>query len=721
MGVQDNSTNTGLSNSSRLFRTLIKQAFTHVSAQVGIYQQDCRLVWANDHFTKTFINRLNNAPRSCLNHLHAENEHCPDYVIRKTAETGIIQHSMFKVTDTTGTVWYYNSHTFPMYDRTNALTHIVEISWDISQDVARDAILCEHSALLSNLADMSLDAILVINKDGLITFWNKGAGKMLGYGFDEALHKPFRMIFPKTEEAERDINLMKQLLHVQDYLKNFETVLQKKDGQSVQVEITRAVMDTERRDDMGSYWIIRDISARKNIEYLFRQTIEELAKLHEISQLLHRSTSEEEIYEIMLVSVTAGEGLKFNRAFLLMVKYETQQLEGKLAIGPANPEEAGIIWSQIPRQFTTLEEILKSYKSRDRRKREKVMDIVGALTIPLDEADNIMIQAINNNRSYVVNNGAGDTDFDPQICYIINNDSFAVIPIIIKEIPVGVIIVDNVFNREPITERDVDSLEIFAAQAGLALENARLQAHLQMHLKELEQAYSTLQDSQQKLIRSERLATVGEVVAKISHEIRNPLVSIGGFANRLLNDFGGGHQDAYQYLKIIADETKRLEDILDKILNYSALLAPKKELVNLKDLINKNLLIVINDLHNQNVSLQLEIDSADSIMHIDPNQMTQVFINIIRNCLQAMPKGGRLKIHSERGTDCIKVEFIDTGIGIKKKDLERLFQPFFTTKSLGLGLGLSISQQIMQNHGGKIEVKSQYRKGSTFSIYLPIT
>jgi hypothetical protein len=296
-----------------------------------------------------------------------------------------------------------------------------------------------------------------------------------------------------------------------------------------------------------------------------------------------------------------------------------------------------------------------------------------------------------------------------------------VIPIIIKEIPVGVIIVDNVFNREPITERDVDSLEIFAAQAGLALENARLQAHLQMHLKELEQAYSTLQDSQQKLIRSERLATVGEVVAKISHEIRNPLVSIGGFANRLLNDFGGGHQDAYQYLKIIADETKRLEDILDKILNYSALLAPKKELVNLKDLINKNLLIVINDLHNQNVSLQLEIDSADSIMHIDPNQMTQVFINIIRNCLQAMPKGGRLKIHSERGTDCIKVEFIDTGIGIKKKDLERLFQPFFTTKSLGLGLGLSISQQIMQNHGGKIEVKSQYRKGSTFSIYLPIT
>lgn len=703
----------------RILRNLIRPVLTNLGAQLAIYQKDCTLLWANDNYREEFGVYPDEIRRTCLDHFH-DDERCPGYLIRKTCEARTIQNSVFKTQDKNGFIKYFNVFTFPVYDNKRNLSNIIEISWDISKDVAFDSVSGEQNALLRNLADTSLDAILVINEKDLITFWNKGAEKLLGYRFDEVIHSDFRMIFPEQEQTKQELYLMQQLLHVQGYLKNFETELRKKDGQLVKVEITRAFVKPERKEQMGSYLIVRDISARKNLEYMFRKTIEKLAKLHEISDLLHRSTFEEEIYQIMLVSVTAGEGLKFNRAFLSMTNYDNQLLEGKLAVGPANLEEAGKIWEQIPQQFNSLEEILDSFRNRDLQKHEKIMESVDALTTPLGDVSSIMIQAIKNRKSYLVRDGKCDVDFDPRICYILNNDTFAVIPIIVKEAAIGILIVDNAYNKEQITLEDIDALEIFATQAGLALENARLQANISARLKELEIAYNTLQDSQDKLVRSERLAAIGEVVAKVSHEIRNPLVNIGGFSNRLMKS-SEPKSDAYRYLDIISKESIRLEKILDDILNYSTMFQPKKELCNLGDLLQKNLLIIMDDLQKQSIALQLELDEANRIVLVDPNQMTQVFLNIIRNCIQAMPKGGKLTLKCRKNMDFIVVEIKDTGIGIKKKELEQLFQPFYTTKSKGLGLGLPISQQIMTNHGGRIEVKSRYQRGTTFLIYLPVT
>lgn len=702
----------------RIFRNLIRPVLTNLGAQLAIYQMDCTLLWANDNYIEEFGVYPDEIERTCLDHFHNDDERCPGYLIRKTCDTHTIQNSVFKIQDKNGDIKYFNAFTFPVYDDKRNFSNIIEISWDISKDVAFDSVSGEQNALLRNLADTSLDAILVINENDLITFWNKGAEKLLGYRFDEVIHNNFRMIFPEQEHTKQELHLMRQLLNVQGYLKNFETELRKKDGQFVKVEITRAFVNPELKERMGSYLILRDISARKNLEYMFRKTIEKLAKLHEISDLLHRSTSEEEIYRVMLISVTAGEGLKFNRAFLLMTNYDNQILEGKLAVGPANLEEAGKIWEQIPQQFNSLEEILDSFRDRDVQKHEKVMESVNTLTTPLKDESSIMVQAIKNRKSYLVRGGKCDIDFDPRICYILNNDTFAVIPIITKETAIGILIVDNVYNREQITLEDIDALEIFATQAGLALENAQLQANLSARFKELEIAYNTLQDSQDKLVRSERLATIGEVVAKISHEIRNPLVCIGGFSGRLMKS-SEPESNAYHYLDIISTESKRLEKILDDILNYSTMFQPKKEPCNLGELLQKNLLIVMDDLQKQSILLKLELDEANRILLVDPNQMTQVFLNIIRNCIQAMPKGGKLTLKCRKNMDFIVVEIKDTGIGIKKKDLDQLFQPFYTTKSRGLGLGLSISQQIMTNHGGRIEVKSRYQRGTTFSIFLP--
>ncbi len=203
------------------------------------------------------------------------------------------------------------------------------------------------------------------------------------------------------------------------------------------------------------------------------------------------------------------------------------------------------------------------------------------------------------------------------------------------------------------------------------------------------------QDSQNKLVKSERLATIGEVAANVSHEIRNPLVNIGGFAKRLLRKSDPQSQD-FQYLEIIADETRRLENILGDILNYSS------------------------EVRQNAIALSLNCDEADCIRCIDSNQITEVFLNIMRNCIQAMPKGGKMLVGFRRNNGFAAAAIKNTGIGIRKKDMEYLFQPFYTTKSNGLSCGLlPISRQIMKVHGGFMEIRSKYRKGTTFEIYFP--
>jgi len=703
----------------RVFRALIKQALTNLGAQVAIYDRDCRLLWANRYFLEIFDRFPGGITRICLDHFHDE-ENCPEYLITKTFNSGNIQQGVFKIQASDGKESYFRVFLFPMLDVDGSLSNVIEISWDITKTTAYDTLLSGQNTLLNSLANASLDAILALNHNLEIIFWNNGAEKLFGYSLEEALHKDFRLLLPQSFEAERDLKLMRQLLHAQGYVKNFETEMIGKDNRSIRVELTYTYLDPELKGQAGSYLIIRDISARKNLEYIFRHTIDKLSKLHEIANLLHRSTSEDEIYQNMLVSLTAGEGLRFNRAFLFVINFENQMLEGRLAIGPADPEEADMIWSLVPEKFHSLEEILNSYRNRDRNAHEKVMDIVKALSTPLGDNSSILIQAIRNRKSYLVQNNTAHIAFDPQISYIINNDTFAVIPIITQEKVIGIFLVDNVFNREPIYERDIDALEILATQAGLALENARLQANLSMRLKELEEAYNNLQDSHEKLLRAERLAAIGEVVAKVSHEIRNPLVNIGGFTNRLLESAKKGTDD-FRFLEIISAETNRLEKILENILNYSTIFQPKKELCNFKDLINKNILMVMDDLEKQGISVYLELDEAECVIQVDPYQMTQVFLNIFRNAMQAMPKGGKLSVVTHRNNNFLVVSIQDTGIGIRKRDRSKLFQPFYTTKVRGLGLGLPIAVQILSLHGGRIEVTSRYRAGTTFSIHLPIT
>lgn len=236
----------------------------------------------------------------------------------------------------------------------------------------------------------------------------------------------------------------------------------------------------------------------------------------------------------------------------------------------------------------------------------------------------------------------------------------------------------------------------------------------------VEERTAEINAMQLQMVRTEKLASLGELVAGIAHEINNPLTGIMVFSNLLLED-ERLHQDLHKDLETIHRETDRCSAIVRRLLTFSRESTPQKAMESAHVLLENTLSL----LEKQPIFKAIELvrDFADELpsISLDGNQISQVFMNILLNAVQAMPEGGTLTLKTEQVDSLwILVSFQDSGEGISTEDLERIFDPFFTTKEIGTGLGLSVSYGIIENHGGKIEADSKIGEGTLFSIYLPL-
>jgi len=292
------------------------------------------------------------------------------------------------------------------------------------------------------------------------------------------------------------------------------------------------------------------------------------------------------------------------------------------------------------------------------------------------------------------------------------------------------------------------------------------QESIDNYLKSLEMANKKLKQAQEELIRTEKLASIGRFAAGVAHEVGNPLGAILGYTSILEKD-GVDGEDAKDYLRRIEKEIERINRIVRELLDFA-----KPSKFEIKDIeVNKvveNTLSLLSHQKNfKNIETQLELQPDLPMVKGDESQLSQVLINILLNAIDAMPNGGNLKIQTEnlvvdnlfgdefqplyprrrkadptesdysrmrkpdplssllskfsRGDSLVKINISDTGMGIEQENLEKIFDPFFSTKDpdKGTGLGLSISLRIIESMGGKISVESEVGKGSTFEIYFP--
>ena len=224
---------------------------------------------------------------------------------------------------------------------------------------------------------------------------------------------------------------------------------------------------------------------------------------------------------------------------------------------------------------------------------------------------------------------------------------------------------------------------------------------------------------EEELLRNERLATLGKMMAHISHEIKNPLATIGGFASQLerLRELP---EDARRRLKLIRQEVQRLEKFLSDLSTFTRGAPPQKTRGDLLALVREVAELMEPGFAEQGVAFRLQARQPIPEFAFDAGQMRQVFLNLFKNALEAMPQGGQLTVTADLDGTYLLLKVADTGQGITPENLKMLFTPFFSTKEGGTGLGLTICRGLIAQHRGEINLDSQVNRGATCTIRLPL-
>ncbi len=225
-----------------------------------------------------------------------------------------------------------------------------------------------------------------------------------------------------------------------------------------------------------------------------------------------------------------------------------------------------------------------------------------------------------------------------------------------------------------------------------------------------------LRTLRERVVHSERMAALGELAARVAHEIRNPLISIGGFARRLEKRLS---DDTKEYARIIVNEVSRLENILKEILGFVKSSKIVKNKVDINDLLGSIIEFIGPEVTEKQNQLINELSDTTIVSMIDSDKVKEAILNIISNASQATDHGSIIVRTKIEDNDAV-IELIDSGCGIKADDLKNIFNPFFTTKVEGTGLGLAVTHKIIQEHGGEIKVESVWGEGTVFKIYLPL-
>jgi signal transduction histidine kinase len=251
----------------------------------------------------------------------------------------------------------------------------------------------------------------------------------------------------------------------------------------------------------------------------------------------------------------------------------------------------------------------------------------------------------------------------------------------------------------------------------MAIENSLLYS-------QIEDANRKLRDAKERLLHGERLATIGEMAAGIAHELKSPLVSIGGFSRRLQRKLPKG-SDESGYVSTIIGEVDRLEKMLSDILSFSKKSALCYSLCSLPEIIEEALSVVMPPFEESRIKIIRNFPRKILSFMGDGQQIKQVFINLFTNALEAMHGGsGEIRITCTSGRhaghEAVIVKIADTGGGIPLNALNNIFNPFYTTKEAGTGLGIPIVNRIVTNHGGKVQVNNYPGVGVEFAIFLPL-
>lgn len=596
------------------------------------------------------------------------------------------------------------------------VTGALGVAHDVTEKRRLEAQILESERRYRALTENAYDAILLVDPQSYaIVDANPQTEKLTGYSHSELISKSV-LDLRRPEQAHEVRERVREVMKAG--VGRFEdAALIRKDGSEVNVDTAASVYELEGKRYYQA--IVRDITEQKRMNEALGQRVMELQVLSEVSDALQSAVDLQSVMGIALTGVTAGKGLGFNRGFILSYDKLNNELRGEAGLGPRSAEEAGRIWSELAAKGLSLSEILEEMIRSFPEDADASFEFARHFVVTLDDDQNVFARAIRNREAIRVDCSAEDPHLPLEFLSLYSPPEFAIVPLVTRDDVMGVLLVDNVFTRRSIRDEDLHRVKLFANSAASAIERSRLLISLERRLHELTLANQDLKASRDRLIKTERLSAIGEVAASVAHEIRNPLTAIGGFARTVYSSLSESDKNRRK-LEIILEETDRLEHMLSALLEFTRPAVPRFTELDLNAMIMQTVHFMATEINPNVIHVVYKLDPQVSRVWADGQQIRQVLLNIIRNALQEMPKGGTLTLESNESFGDVQVSIHDTGSGIAPENLDKIFEAFFTTKPSGSGLGLAICSQIMRNHNGRLEAYSRAGQGATFVLTLPV-
>ena len=294
-----------------------------------------------------------------------------------------------------------------------------------------------------------------------------------------------------------------------------------------------------------------------------------------------------------------------------------------------------------------------------------------------------------------------------------------VVPVLRDGLVVAILGVGN--RSQEYVEKDIETVVFFADLAWELAMRKRAEQELARYSENLEVMVEArtqeLRETQEQLVRQGRLATLGQVAGSIGHELRNPLGVISNAVYFLKMSQPDAPPTIQEYLQIIENETRTSDKFITELLDFTRIKALDRQPASVPDLLRQ---VLARYPAPAGVEVSLDLPEALPLVNVDPQHILQVLGNLVTNACQAMGTGGRLGLSASVKDGMVQVAIRDTGTGIRPENMKKLFEPLFTTKNKGIGLGLAVSRKLAEANGGRIEVNTEPGKGSTFTVFLPM-
>ena len=576
--------------------------------------------------------------------------------------------------------------------------------------------------LLGDNLDKFLPGWLLLNEDDQIVHWSAPAQEILGYSPEEILNKHFSELLPDYRVDRSQFLKRLQDEGINDSVIHHQLKMRHQNQIILEVDLSLYPISQEEKNfKLLTLEKITEIAELQ--QYTNNKQLQLLDRFHFFHGLGNQDAQLRDIYDAVLVALTSGQGLRFNRAFLFLIDQDENRLKGIQAIGPGSKEEAKQIYSKLfEDEPNTLAEMINLYTKQKMESDFWINEMIQNISIDLSELDHILIQSLYHQRYRIINRESSFYDL-PSTDWLrqtLRNDESILVPLVWHGRSLGLLLLDNAITGEAISENDVRQLIRFANVACTVIINIKLLIQLEQGINAVNEANLNLKESQASLFQKEKLAAKGELLNLMAHEVRGPLAVIGGFAQRVFNKLEpeSQHKDS---LSRIVETSKTLElvlnDILDKQLNQAAEIIPDSDAAQV---INRVTALLEEEIKERKISINFNIQGDLPRIQIVEHHLFEILNNLIKNALEALGHDGLLLLVAKRENHSVTISIQDTGPGISRNVENRLFSPYFTTKDHGTGLGLVVVRKLVAQYDGKLEFHSIEGRGTTFIISFPI-